>query len=67
MSMPREIAFLDALIPTVLFAFLAGIASSWALDWLFTRYRLYRLIWYPALFRLSLFVCLFAAYGLMIY
>lgn len=65
--MPREIALLDALVPTLLFAFLAAGLSSLALDWLFTRYRLYRVIWYPALFRLAVFVCLFAACGLWIY
>jgi protein AaeX len=65
--MPREIALLDALVPTLLFAFLAAGCASLALDWLLTRHGLYRHIWYPALFRLALFVCLFAAGGLWIY
>jgi hypothetical protein len=65
--MPREIAFFDALIPTILLALIVAAVVSWTLDWLFVRYRLYRLIWYPALFRLSLFACLFAAFGLAIY
>lgn len=65
--MPREIAFFDALIPTILLALVAAAAVSWALDWLFARYQIYRLIWYPALFRLSLFACLFATFGLAIY
>ena len=65
--MPREIALLDALVPTLLFAFLAAGGASLALDWLFTRYDFYRYIWYPALFRIALFACLFAACGLWIY
>lgn len=65
--MPREIAFFDALIPTILLALIGAAVASWTLDGVFARYRLYRLIWYPALFRLSLFACLFAALGLAIY
>ena len=65
--MPREIPLLDALVPTLLFAFLVAGSGSLLLDWIFTRYDLYRFIWYPALFRLSLFACLFAACGLWIY
>ena len=65
--MPREIALLDALVPTLLFAFLAAAGGALVLDWLFARYGLYRYLWYPALFRLALFACLFAACGLLIY
>lgn len=65
--MPREIALLDALVPTLLLAFLAAASGSLALDWLFARYGIYRHLWYPALFRLSIFTCLFTAGGLLIY
>lgn len=65
--MPREIALLDALVPTLLFAFLISIFLSWALDWLFAHYGLYQHIWYRALFRLALFVCMFSVGGLWIY
>lgn len=65
--MPREIALLDALVPTLLFAFLAAGCGALALDWWFTHTRFYRYIWYPALFRLAAFVCMFAACGLWIY
>ncbi len=65
--MPLEIALLDALVPTLVFAFVAAAASALLLDWLFVRYGIYRHLWYPALFRLSLFVCLFSVFGLMIY
>lgn len=65
--MPREIALLDALVPTLLFTFLAASCGSLVVDWLLTRYGLYRYIWYPALFRLAAFGCMFAAGGLWIY
>lgn len=65
--MPREIALFDALVPTLLFAFIVAGFSALLMDWLFTRYDLYRHIWYPALYRLALFICLFAACGLWIY
>lgn len=65
--MPREIALFDALVPTLLFAFLMASAVSLLLDWLMTRHGLYRYVWYPALFRLAAFGCMFAAGGLWIY
>jgi protein AaeX len=65
--MPREIAVFDALIPTLLFAFLLASCGSLIIDWALTRYRLYRYIWYPALFRLAAFGCMFAIGGLCIY
>jgi hypothetical protein len=65
--MPREIALLDALVPTLLFAFLISVFLSWALDWLFARIGLYRYIWYRALFRFAVFICMFSALGLLIY
>ena len=65
--MPREIALLDALVPTLLLAFVAAGCGLLLVDWLLTRYRIYRYIWYPALFRLAVFVCLFTAGGLWIY
>ncbi|HEY3325844.1 MAG TPA: DUF1656 domain-containing protein [Novimethylophilus sp.] len=65
--MPREVALFDALVPALLFAFLAAACVWLALDWLFVRYGIYRHIWYPALFRLAVFASLFAACGLWIY
>ncbi len=65
--MPREIALLDALVPTLLFSFLAASCGSLFIDWILTRYNLYRYIWYPALFRLAAFGCMFALSGLWIY
>lgn len=65
--MPREIALLDALVPTLLFDFLAASCGSLIIDWFLARYHLYRFIWYPALFRLAAFGCMFALSGLWIY
>ena len=65
--MPVEIALLDALVPSLLFAFIAAGLVSLILDGIFVRYELYRYLWYPALFRLALFICLFAVFGLCIY
>lgn len=65
--MPREIALFDALVPTLLFAFIAAGCCTLVFDWLLTRHNLYHHIWYPALFRLALFSCLLAMFGLWIY
>lgn len=65
--MPVEIALLDALVPSLLFAFVAAGIVSLIFDWVFVRYEIYRHLWYPALFRLALFICLFAVFGLCIY
>ncbi len=65
--MPREIALLDALVPTLLPVFVLAGCAWLALDWLLTRHGLYRYLWYPALFRLAAFGCMFAAGGLWIY
>jgi hypothetical protein len=65
--MPRELAVLDALVPTLMFAFLAAVAIILALDMAMVRFGLYRYVWYPALFRLTIFVCVFSSLGLWVY
>lgn len=65
--MPREIAFFDALVPTLLFSFLAACCGSLIIDRLLTHYEFYRYIWYPALFRLAAFGWMFALSGLYMY
>ena len=64
---PREIDLFEALVPTLLFAFVLAAVLLLLLDWVLVRYRLYRYLWYPALFRLSLFLVLFSLCGLWIY
>jgi protein AaeX len=61
--MPREIALLDALVPTLFLAFVASVLVQVVLDRLFGVWGLYRHVWHPPLFRLSIFVCIFAVSG----
>ncbi|NNM81677.1 MAG: DUF1656 domain-containing protein [Burkholderiales bacterium] len=65
--MPKEIALFDALVPSLVPAFLAASLLMLLLDRAFAKSGLYRRIWYPALFRASLFFCLFFSIGLCIY
>ncbi len=65
--MPREIAFGDAFIPGLLVVFLGSLALLWLFDWLAGRYRLYRFVLHPALFRLAVFVCVFGGMALSIF
>ncbi|MCA1322546.1 DUF1656 domain-containing protein [Herbaspirillum sp. alder98] len=65
--MPREISFFDAYIPTLLLLVLVAGALALVADRLLVRIGLYSLVWHPALFRVSLFVCLAALLGLYVY
>jgi len=65
--MPLEVAFLDALIPSLLIAFMVSVLLSWLIDWLFFSIKLYQHIWYRSLFRFALFICIFSLLGLSIY
>lgn len=60
----REIALLDALVPSLLLSFLVSILVQVLLDRMCGRLGIYRYVWHPPLFRLSLFVCTFGACGL---
>lgn len=64
--MPREFAVLDALVPTLFFVFILCIALQAALNGLLSRFGVYRHVWHPPLFQVSLFVCLFGVFGLFI-
>jgi len=63
--MPREIALLDALVPSLLLAFLASVVFQAVLDRILGSCGVYRHVWHPALFRLSCFVCIFGVCGLL--
>ncbi len=63
--MPREIALLDALVPTLLLAFLASIVLHTVLDRILGCCGVYRHVWHPSLFRIGIFVCIFALCGLL--
>ncbi len=63
--MPREIALLDALVPSLFYAFLASIVLQTVLDRIMGRCGVYRHVWHPPLFRLGIFICIFGACGLL--
>lgn len=65
--MPRELDFDGILLPTLLLMLPLAAALYWLVDGALARAGLYRLVWHPALFRVCLFVCLFAGLGLAIY
>ncbi|ALU89179.1 hypothetical protein RB25_02135 [Herbaspirillum rubrisubalbicans] len=65
--MPREISFFDAYIPTVLLLAIGAAVIAMLADRVLVRLGFYELTWHPALFRVSLFVCLAALLGLAVY
>lgn len=65
--MAREIELLGFFLPTLLPMFLFAFGLQWLLDGLLGRLGVYSRVWHPALFRFSLFVCIFGALGLALY
>lgn len=65
--MPREIALHGVYLPTVTLLFLISLAVVWGLDRLLAWVGLYRFVWHPALFRVSLFACLYGGAALYVY
>lgn len=65
--MPRDIAFFDAYIPSIVLLFVLGAALTWALDSALARLGVYRLVWHPSLFRVCLLVCICCLLGLAVY
>ncbi|MGJ8525491.1 Protein AaeX [Halomonadaceae bacterium LMG 33818] len=64
--MPREMVLGDALVPGLLLVFCLVLACMWLIDKAAVKYGVYRYVWHPALFRLSLFTAVFALVGLML-
>jgi protein AaeX len=64
--MPREIAMLDAMVPSLFLVFLASVALQTALDRVLGWCGVYQYVWHPPLFRLSCFVCIFGVSGLLV-
>lgn len=64
--MPREFALLDALVPTLLLAFVCAFILQALIDRVCRYVDFYQYVWHPALFRVSLFVCLFSTFGLVV-
>ena len=56
--MLREVGLFGALVPSLLFYFLAAVALFLLVDRLASRVGLFHWFWHPPLVRLALFVCL---------
>jgi len=65
--MPRDVALLDAYFPALVLLFILGAAITWVLDSLLARAGVYRVVWHPSLFRVSLLVIVCCALGLAVY
>jgi protein AaeX len=65
--LPRNVAILEAYVPTILLLFIAGAVLTWFIDRVLALTGLYRLVWHPALFRASLLVCVCGTLGLVAY
>ncbi|MBU5969695.1 DUF1656 domain-containing protein [Pseudomonas aeruginosa] len=65
--MPREIAIHGVYMPTLTLLLVIAAALTWGLDRIFASVGLYRFTWHPALFRVSLFACLYGGLSLTIY
>jgi hypothetical protein len=63
----REVELFGFYLPTLLPIFVAAFGLQWLIDSALGRLGFYARIWHPALFRFSLFVCLFGALGLAWY
>ncbi|HEX7338458.1 MAG TPA: DUF1656 domain-containing protein [Rhodanobacteraceae bacterium] len=62
--MPRELSVGGMFMPSLLLVFVVALGLLALLDWVAGRYGWYRHVWHPALFRLAVFVGVFAALGL---
>ncbi|KGV07824.1 DUF1656 domain-containing protein [Burkholderia pseudomallei] len=65
--MPRDLAILDAYVPTVVLMFVIGAFATWLIDRLLAYTGLYRVVWHPSLFRTSLLVCICGGLSLAVY
>ena len=64
--MPREFSLLDALVPSLFLAFLVSVFLQTILDRIMGRVGVYRHVWHPPLFRVSVFFCIFGICGLFV-
>ncbi len=64
---PRDVEILGAVIPTLVPIFLVAGVAMLVLDRIFATSGFYRRVWYPALFRIAVFGCLFSGAGLFVY
>lgn len=66
MSLPAEISIAGVYVPGLLVLAVLLLSAAWAVDALAGRAGLYRYAWHPPLFRLALYVAVFAACGLLL-
>jgi hypothetical protein len=59
MSIPREIAIFDALLPGLLLVFVIAMLLQIVLDRVLKTLGVYRFVWHAGLFRVALFICVF--------
>ena len=52
---PRELAFLDAHVPTLFAAFLLAVGVIWFMDKWLAAWAIYERVWYPAVFGLMVY------------
>jgi len=65
--MPRELDLLGVYVPSLLAVLLLSVALFWVLDGVIARSGVYRWVWHIDLFRLALFVIMFATLGNCLY
>ena len=53
---PRNVAILEAYVPTILLLFIAGAMITWVVDRVLSLTGLYRVVWHPALFVFSVYM-----------
>ncbi len=64
--MHRELALFDALVPSIFWAFLFSVVLQVLVDRVMGWCGVYRYVWHPPLFRVSVFVCIFVVCGLLV-
>lgn len=64
--LPAEISIAGVYVPGLLLLAALLLCVAWALDALAGRAGLYRYAWHPPLFRLAVYVGVFAACGLLL-
>ena len=65
--MPPEIAIFGIYVSPLLPTLLLLSAVYWVLDTLLAHCGLYQRVWHPSLFRLSLFILIYAVLGLALF
>ena len=65
--MPREVDVFGLLMPAIVPLFFLGLFLSWQADRLMRHFKIYRLVAWPAVFRLAVFAIIFSLMGIWVY